>query len=456
LQLSTESDAPTTADTRFVISAGGTGSVWFSLVSLFPPTYKDRANGNRADIMQLLADMKPAFLRFPGGNYLEGRTFADRFNWKAMIGPLEDRPGHNSPWNYRSSDGMGLLEFLNWCEDLGVEPVVGIFAGYTLNRESVVGEELEPYVQDALDEIEYITGDTTTKWGALRAKHGHPDPFPLTYVEIGNEDHLGSGPETYDQRFTQFYDAIKAKYPDIQIISSMVSSRDYPMTRQPDVIDDHYYQNAVQLAETGKIYDAPEFRNGPKIFVGEYASREGDPTPTLNAALGDAAFLTSLKRNSDVIIMSCYAPLFTNVNPGGQQWSTDLIGFDTLSSYGSPSYYAQLMFCHNRGDVVLPVELSGSTNDLFTTASRDEAAGDVIIKFVNGRAGPLSLEIKLQGVNTTQGGFAEVLTGGLNDVNSIEEPTKISPKRTDLAVAAGTFKHEFPGYSVSVLRIKTR
>jgi len=204
------------ANNRLVLSVGKPGKLWFSLVSLFPPTYKNRANGNRADIMEMLAAMRPMFLRFPGGNYLEGDHVADRFPWQKMIGPLVDRPTHPSPWNYLSSDGMGLLEFLEWCEDLNMEPVLGVYAGYSLRQDFVKpGPDLEPFIAEALDEIEYVTGSVDTKWGSERAKNGHPAPFKLTYVEIGNEDnHDRSG--TYDGRFAQFFKAIKAKYPDLK------------------------------------------------------------------------------------------------------------------------------------------------------------------------------------------------------------------------------------------------
>ena len=181
--LTTAAGITPTADARFVIAVKKPGDYWFSLVSLFPPTYHNRPNGNRADIMQLLADMKPAFLRLPGGNYLEGNTFSARFDWKKTIGPLEQRPGHLSPWHYRSTDGLGLLEYLQWCEDLNMEPLLAVFAGYVLNRDYLdAGPFLQPFVDDALDEIEYVMGDVNTRWGAQRAHDGHPQPFPLHYI----------------------------------------------------------------------------------------------------------------------------------------------------------------------------------------------------------------------------------------------------------------------------------
>ncbi len=207
-------------DNVFKLTTTAPGTIWLQEVSLFPPTYKNRPNGDRADLSQLLTDAQPKFLRFPGGNYVEGNDFVNRFNWKQMIGPVEQRPGHKSCWGYWSTDGFGLPEFLGWCQDIGMEPVLAVFAGYTLNGNHVTnGPALEPYVQEALEEIEYVTGDASTKWGAQRIKDGYPNPFPLHYVEIGNEDFVDrSG--SYDGRFAQFYDAIKAKYPQLKIIST--------------------------------------------------------------------------------------------------------------------------------------------------------------------------------------------------------------------------------------------
>jgi len=340
------------AENRFVISSQNHGSVWFRSVSLFPPTYKHRANGNRIDLMEKLAEMKPSFLRLPGGNYLEGDTIDERFDWKATIGNVADRKGHQGPWRYRSSDGLGLLEFLEWCEDLHMKTVLAVFAGYALRGAHIdPGPKLEPFVQDALDEIEYATGDATTKWGARRIQDGHPKPFSVIYVEIGNEDSFDrSG--SYDGRFAQFYDAIKAKYPRMQIIAT-----EPVHSRKPDVVDDHYYRSAAEMERDSGHYDKSD-RRGPKIFVGEWASIEGRPTPTHQAALGDAAWLIGLERNSDLVVMEAYAPLLVNVNPRAAQWPTNLIGYDAINSFGSPSFYVQSMFAKNTGDTVLPVNVT--------------------------------------------------------------------------------------------------
>ncbi|MDE3198462.1 MAG: alpha-N-arabinofuranosidase, partial [Acidobacteriota bacterium] len=291
------------AANHFELTLDRPATLWLQLVSLFPPTYNNRPNGSRADIMEKLAAMHPAFLRFPGGNYLEGNRIDTRFDWKKTIGPLVDRPTHPSPWNYHSTDGMGLLEFLGWCEDLHMQPLLAVYAGYSLGGQVVKpGPDLDPYVRDALDEIEYVTGSADTKWGAERAKDGHPEPFVLHYVEVGNEDNFDRA-KTYDGRYAQFYKAIKAKYPNLQIIATMPIQG---MT--PDVIDDHYYKREQGMFDLVKHYDSAD-RNGPKIFVGEWATREGSPTPNMGAALGDAAFMTGLEHNSDLVIMAAYAPL---------------------------------------------------------------------------------------------------------------------------------------------------
>ncbi|MBK5271573.1 MAG: alpha-N-arabinofuranosidase, partial [Bacteroidia bacterium] len=344
LTLTTGADVKPTKDARFVINTDRTGLYYFNLVSLFPPTYNNRPNGSRQDIMQMLVDMKPKFLRFPGGNYLEGPMITDAFPWKTTLGQLENRPGHNGSWGYRASDGLGLLEFLEWCEDMKAEPLLGVYAGYSLRGDHVdAGPLLTPYVDDALEEIEYIIGDVNTYWGAKRAADGHPAPFKLTYVEIGNEDWFDRT-NSYDGRFNQFREAIEKKYPQLICISTIADAQ-YPTQKvtsgkRPDVLDEHYYRNSWAMWENASQYDKYD-RNGPKIFVGEWATREGAPTTNLNAALGDAAWMTGMERNSDLIIMSCYAPLFVNVNtatataPKAWQWDSDLIGYNALSSYGS-------------------------------------------------------------------------------------------------------------------------
>ena len=409
---------PASAQNHLEMTLDRPATLWLQLVSLFPPTYRDRANGNRPDLMEKLAAMRPSFLRFPGGNYLEGNTIATRFDWKKMIGPMVDRPTHPGTWTYHSTDGMGLLEFLQWCEDLKMQPLLAVYGGYSLGGEVVKpGPALDPYVQDALDEIEYVTGAADTKWGAVRARDGHPAPFPLHYVEVGNEDNFDKA-KTYDGRYAQFYKAIKAKYPNLEIIATMPVSG---MT--PDVLDDHYYKREQGMFDLAKHYDTVD-RKGPKIFVGEWATREGSPTPNFGAALGDAAFLTGLERNSDLVIMSAYAPLLVNVNPGGMQWSSDLIGYDALTSYGSPSYYTQVMFAGCLGDHIADATLTGAGDKVFFAAT-STAKSKACLKLVNASSTAQTLSIQLKGLGAGAHA-AQVETLRANTTwatNSITEPT---------------------------------
>lgn len=480
--LTTTAAATPTADTRFVIRPSAKGTYRFTLVSLFPPTYLNTANGNRRDIMQLLAAMNPKFLRLPGGNYLEGNMFSTRYNWKNTLGPIDNRPGHQGTWGYRSSDGMGLLEYLEWCEDLKMEPLLAVFAGYTLNHDYVeAGPFLKPYVDEALEEIEYVTGDTTTKYGKERARDGHPAPFPLHYVEIGNEDGFDmSG--SYEGRFTQFYDAIRSKYPALRIIST-TGGKDFlgqrfPLTKRiPDIIDEHYYRNAFDMESDASHYDNYD-RSGPKIFVGEWATREGKPTPNFNSALGDAAWMTGMERNSDIVVMSCSAPLFVNVNPGGMQWESDLIGYNTLSSYGSPSYYAQQMFSNYHGDNIvntvgegIPVQLQKLNHkdslkkiipktypSLFYVTTRDTKTGRLYIKVVNAGDAAKEVLLDLKGVSSVKsnGKVVVMKADKPEDTNSISEPEKIKPAVSAYKGFKKNFSYSFPKYSITVLQIDTQ
>jgi alpha-N-arabinofuranosidase len=435
------------AENHLEVTLDRPATLWLQLVSLFPPTYHDRRNGNRIDIMEKLAAMRPTFLRFPGGNYLEGDRIATRFDWKKMIGPLVDRPTHPSTWNYHSTDGMGLLEFLQWCEDLHMEPVLAIYGGYSLRGEvAKPGPDLEPYVQEGLEEIEYVTGGTDTKWGAVRARDGHPAPFALRYVEIGNEDNFDRA-NTYDGRYAQFYKAIKSKYPKIQVIATMPIKG---MT--PDVVDDHYYKRQQGMFEEARHYDNTD-RKGPKIFVGEWATREGGPTPNFGAALGDAAFLTGLERNSDVVIMAAYAPLFVNVNPGGMQWTSDLIGYDALSSYGSPSYFTQVMFASCLGDHTLASSASGAGERFFYSVTA--SSNKLCMKLVNAGSSEQAVAFSLNGLGTgNHTGRIETLKANTTwATNSITHPERIMPAKSTLTIKGERLQHVMPGYSIQVLEV---
>jgi alpha-L-arabinofuranosidase len=308
------------------------------------------------------------------------------------------------------------------------------------------GPKLEPYVQDAVDEIEYVTGDSGTKWGSIRTKDGHPEPFHLNFVEIGNEDFFDKS-GSYEGRYAQFYAAIKKKYPQLQLIATMPVKG-----MKPDVIDDHFYRRAEEFFDDTHHYDNFD-RNGPKIFVGEWATREGTPTPDFEAALGDAAWMTGMERNSDVIIMAAYAPLFVNVNPGGMQWETDLIGYDTLTSYGSPSYYAQVMFSNNTGDEVMQAKLTGGGPRLFYSITRSTAKRTVFLKLVNADSMPQTVNIRFDGADRidSNGKLISLSAKTPDETNSITEPEKIVPVETLLANASENFRRTLPPYSIQIL-----
>jgi alpha-N-arabinofuranosidase len=347
-----------------------------------------------------------------------------------------------------------------------------------------VDAELQPFVDDALDEIEYVTGDASTKWGAERVKDGHPAPFPLTYVEIGNEDGF-DGSHSYDGRFAQFFDAIKAKYPNLKCIATAggkdnIGSRVKLTQRVPDAIDEHYYRTAGEMEDDAAHYDSYD-RNGPKVFVGEWATREGGPTTNMNAALGDAAWMTGMERNSDVVILASYAPLFVNVNPGGMEWPSDLIGYDALSSYGSPSYYAQKMFNTNLGTSVLAVAGENIPTrtwqpptprakrdqppsappapkelpTLFYVATKDSKTGAIYLKVGNTADSSQVVQIKLNGTTSVapDGTLISLSAPNPTDTNSITEPMKIVPVTTKAAGLGTTFTETFAPYSINVLQI---
>jgi alpha-N-arabinofuranosidase len=464
-----------TKDARLVLRSIAPTDLGY--VSLFQPTFKGRPGGFRPDLMEKLVAMRPKFLRFPGGNYVEGNTIAERFDWKRTIGPVEARIGHQAPWGYRSTDGMGLLEFLEWCEDMHAKPLLAVFAGYALNGQHVQpGRDLEPYVQDALDEIEYVTGGPETNWGAQRIQNGHPSPFSLVGVEIGNEDGFDrSG--TYGARFNQFYDAIKKRYPKLNVISTTggndpIGARVPMNARQPDLIDEHYYSSTWDMIAMASKYDAYP-RSGPKIFVGEWASFEGappwvqgprgGPTPNLACALTDAAFMTGFERNSDVVKMACYAPLFVNVNPGARQWAINLIGYDALESFGSPSYYTQVMFSQNLGDTTVPLTLSNGPTQvhdgkiypgLFASATRTK--GQLFIKLVNTLPSEESVRIDLDGAGVSGQVTVTTLTGSPSAVNSLASPMAAAPMASSLPAQALASPISLPPSSITVLKVPIR
>jgi alpha-L-arabinofuranosidase len=354
---------PNTTDTnaQLVLSIKRPATVWLDVVSLFPAaTYNNRTNGLRLDLANMLAGLGPSFLRFPGGNFIEGANITNAVRWKKTIGDISERPGHmDDAWGYWSSDGYGADEFFQECQDLGMTPLYAINAGLALGyngstNNTVPLSQMGPWVQDALDLIQYANGSTNTTWGALRAANGHPNPYNLQYMEIGNEN----GGSYYDDRYALFYSAIESNYPSMNLI--VPDWGGIPTSTPVEIQDEHYYSDPGTFISYATKYDSYS-RSGPHVFVGEYAVTSGYGTyGNLSAALGEASFMTGMERNSDIVLMASYAPLFGNVND--MQWQPDLIYYNSSQVFGTPSYYVQQMFSRNRGNTVLPTTVTVQAN----------------------------------------------------------------------------------------------
>lgn len=470
---------------RLNLLLAGPGSLELDMVSLFPQdTWKKRANGLRPDVVQLLADLKPAFLRFPGGCIVEGRDLSKRYQWKTTIGPLEQRKLIVNRWNdefkhrpapdYFQSFGLGFFEYFQLCEDLGAAPMPILNCGMACQfntGELVPLGELDPYIQDALDLIEFANGAVSSPWGSKRAAMGHPRPFNLTLLGVGNEQW---GPQ-YVERYARFSEVLKAKHPEVQLIASAGPRPNdelfhflWPKLRElkADIVDEHCYDVPAWFFANANRYDAYD-RNGPQVFMGEYAAqsvRIASPNNRNNweCALAEAAYLTGLERNSDVVTLSAYAPLTAHVE--GWQWTPNLIWFDNLRAHGTPNYYVQQLFSVHRGTRTLPVRLEGQSASaaaspmLFATASRDEKSGEVILKVVNRAAKPTGVDIQLLGAGrvATSGSVTVLRSDSMADENSLAEPRQVAPRTSTVRVAGARFAHEFAAQSLTVLRVKAK
>jgi alpha-L-arabinofuranosidase len=339
--------AETDPKAKLILSADGKGALFLDMVSLMPSrTWKN--HGLRGDLAESIHNLKPAFIRFPGGCWVEGETIDKMYNWKKTIGDVDSRTPLWNIWKYYATHGLGFHEYLQLAEDLGAEPLFDINCGMS-HKEVAPMSEMKQWVQDALDAIEYANGPADSHWGGLRAKAGHAAPFNLKYMEIGNEN----GGSAYRERWRLFVDAIKAKYPYMQLVANHWQGG-YPSEPRPDIVDEHFYNTPEWFMAHSTQFDKYD-RNGPKIFVGEYAVTRNCGLGNLRGAIGEAAFMTGLERNSDVVVMASYAPLLVNLNH--RAWNPDLINFDSSRWYGLPSYYVQKLFAENRGGVLLPTKV---------------------------------------------------------------------------------------------------
>ncbi len=345
----------------FVISSKGNSDFYLDMVSLFPPTYKNRDNGLRPDLVEMLHDLHPSFMRFPGGCFVEGQDSPDNaFRWERTIGPIEERPGHwNKNWGYRTTDGLGFHEYLQLAEDIHAKPLyvcnIGIWHGGVTPV-----EDIRIWVDECMNALEYANGPVTSKYGAMRAKNGHPEPFNIEYIEIGNENNQSDGQQTSDRyydRFRIFRNAILKKYPKMHIIGNVAAwGTDDPRWESKEkvkLVDEHYYRTPAWFTDNFKKYDAYS-RSWPKVYCGEYAVTQGyGDLGNLNAALGEAVYMMGMENNSDMVQMSSYAPIFVNEND--DRWRPDMVRFNASGVMGTPSYYVQKMMADNRGTRTLKV-----------------------------------------------------------------------------------------------------
>ena len=470
----------TSGKARLKVLATGRGAIDVDLISLYPKdTWKNRPNGLRADLVQLLKDMKPGFLRFPGGCIVEGRTLNERYQWKTTIGDLDDRRLIVNRWNtefkhrptpdYYQSFGLGFYEYFLLSEDIGAEPLPILNCGMACQfntGELASMDDIDHYIQDALDLIAFANEPVTTEWGKKRAAMGHPAKFNLKMIGIGNEQW---GPQ-YIERYKVFAKVLKEKHPDIALISSVGPFPDgkefdflWKQLRElkTDIVDEHYYKEPKWFRENVNRYDDYP-RNGPKIFAGEFAAQSvaiasPDNRNNWECALSEAAFMTGLERNADLVVMASYAPLFAHTD--AWQWTPNMIWFDNLRSFGTPNYYVQMLFSANKGTKILPVLLNGTAKngqeDIYASAVFDDTAGEVVLKVVNTAPSARTITIDLAGAGRLdKSGKAFVLTApDLKAENTLENPMKVSPVEQRLTMKANNLVHTFAPNSLTVLRV---
>ena len=471
----------TNARARLEIAPGGQGEIDMDMVSLYPKeTWKNRPNGLRKDLVQLLAEMKPGFIRFPGGCIVEGRRLALRYDWKKTVGDVSERTTLVNRWNdefdhrptpdYFQSFGLGFFEYFQLAEDVGASPLPIVNCGMACqfnSSETASLDALDPFVQDALDLIAFANGPVDSRWGKLRAQMGHPAPFNLKMMGVGNEQW---GPQ-YVERYKRFAEALKKAHPEIALVSSAGPGEsgkefEYLWTNlrqlKAEIVDEHYYMAPSWFLKNSHRYDTYD-RSGPKVFAGEYAAQTSgvarpDNRNNWEAAIAEAAFMTGLERNADVVTMASYAPLFGHVD--AWQWTPNLIWFDNLRSYGTPNYYVQKMYATNRGTHMLPVTVNGTAtnaqNGLYASASVDQQNSEVILKAVNATTTARTLRVDLKGAGAIQGNARLIVlaSADLKAENSLDQPARLAPVEKPLAASSNSVDLTLDPQSFTVMRAK--
>ena len=471
------------AHLRIFLTSGGTLDL--EHISLFPvDTWMGRENGLRKDLVQALYDIKPGVFRFPGGCIVEGTDLETRYNWKNTVGPIENRPLNENRWHYTfthrffpdyfQSYGLGFYEFFLLSEDIGAEPLPILNCGLACqfqngNPEAHVAVcDLEPYIQDAIDLIEFANGDTSTTWGKLRAEMGHPEPFNLKFLGIGNEQW---GKE-YPERLKPFVEALRKAHPEIKIVGSSGPNSEgdqfeylWPEMKklEVDLVDEHFYRPEAWFLNSGMRYDSYD-RNGPKVFAGEYACHgRGKKWNHFNAALMEAAFMTNLERNADIVHMATYAPLFAHVE--GWQWRPDMIWFDNLRSVRTCSYYVQQLYALNKGTNVVPLNMDGKPvagvegqDGLFASAVWDSESQSYIVKVINTSDKAQPVELSFAGLGKKESLADGTITTFHSDNpdldNTVDNPTAIIPVESKITIEGNTLKTEVGAKSFAMYKFK--
>ncbi|HYQ58723.1 MAG TPA: alpha-L-arabinofuranosidase C-terminal domain-containing protein, partial [Draconibacterium sp.] len=442
-----------------------TGTIALDMISLFPQnTFKQRKNGLRADLAQVIADLKPTFVRFPGGCVAHGDGLHNMYRWSRTVGPLEARVSQRNIWNYHQSAGLGYFEYFQFCEDIGAEPVPVLPAGVPCQNSSDCGhgqqggipmEDMDDYIQEVLDLIEWANGDATTKWGKVRAEAGHPEPFNLKYLGIGNEDLIT---DVFEERFTMIYEAVQEKYPEIVIIGTVgpfytgtdyVEGWDLATKLEIPMVDEHYYQTPGWFIHNQDYYDRYD-RNKSEVYLGEYAAHLPGRPNNIETALSEALYMTSVERNADIVTMTSYAPLLAK--EGFTQWTPDLIYFSNTEIHPTVGYYVQKLYGNNAGDSYIPSEIKLSENSedvkkrVAVSVVKDSKTNDIIIKLANLLPADVDAGIDLSDfIASGSEATLSVLKGDPADENAKPVESKIT--------VSDNLKYTLPGYSFSVIRI---
>lgn len=471
--------APSTQNLFFVeFAAGSSGDFEFNLISCFPTTFNNRPNGARRDIAQAFADLKPGFVRLPGGNDLEGPSVPERFIWNQTIGPLQNRPGRQGTWTGYNTEGFGLLEMMTFVEDIGATPLLAVYAGYSLNHVSVPQDQLQPFIDEVINEIDFLTASADSNpMGALRKSLGRAQPFDLRYVEIGNEDFFAV--DSYRYRWPAFYNALSQKFPNITFTSTTTQG-----INPPPAVDDHDYQVPLYFINSFRRYEGIP-RPSPKVVVGEFSVITDDDSfirnpfsgkrldfPSVKSAVAESVFRIGFERNSDVIIGGCYAPVLQNID--NTQWTPNLIVFNANQTVKSTSYLAQQIFSVNLGNIVLystaanssmthesvrrGEEGDGKLGNLYFVATKRTSDNTLILKLASVDPNDTTVRVRVDGSKTSSEGNAYLLSAGAGVdpstmKNTMTNPTAVSIVDKAVSTTDGTFTIAVPSWSVVVVTL---